>query len=60
MTRPQIEARMREVANDPRLPAPMAVGFRNRAGEKATDEELLDLLDEMEALLERALEKGRG
>ncbi len=45
-------ARIALAKNDPRLPAPLAVQYRNRDASAATDEELEDTLDALEAQLE--------
>ncbi len=54
--RTELEARLRKARVDPRLPAPIAVSFRNRDDAKATDDELRTLLAQIEAHIERAEE----
>ncbi len=56
---PRVEllARVRAARIDPRLPAPVAVMFRNRDDAEPTDDELRTLLAQLEAHIERAEEK---
>jgi hypothetical protein len=52
LDRATLEARITTARNDPRFSAPAAILFRNRETKEATDEELLQLLDTLEALAE--------
>jgi lysyl-tRNA synthetase class I len=52
LDRATLEARITTARNDPRFFAPAAILFRNRETKEATDEELLQLLDTLEALAE--------
>jgi len=52
LDRATIEARIATARNDPRFSAPAAILFRNRETKEATDDELLLLLDTLEALAE--------
>jgi hypothetical protein len=52
LDRATLEARVEVARNDPRFSAPAAILFRNRETKDATDEELEQLLDTLEALAE--------
>jgi len=52
LDRATLEARITTARNDPRFSAPAAILFRNRETKEATDEELAQLLDTLEALAE--------
>jgi hypothetical protein len=52
LSREELRARIARAKNDPRLPAPLVVQFRNRGTDEATDEELEAVLTELEALIE--------
>ena len=52
LDRATLEARITTARNDPRFSAPAAILFRNRETKEATDEELLQLLETLEALAE--------
>ncbi len=52
LTRAELEGRIAMARTDPRLAQPVSVMFRNRPAEKATDEELEAMLEEIEALAE--------
>ncbi len=52
LDRASLEARITTARNDPRFSAPAAILFRNRETKEATDEELVQLLDTLEALAE--------
>lgn len=63
LSRTELVARIEQAKADARLPAPVAMMFRNRAaGEEASDEELEAVLTQLEAHIERAEEekKRRG
>lgn len=51
--RAEVLARIEVACRDPRLAQPVAVMYRNRQGDDATDDELRALLEEIEALAER-------
>jgi hypothetical protein len=59
LDRSALLARIHTVKNDPRLPAPLAVQYRNRGTDEASDDELEDTLDALEALLEHH-DESRG
>jgi hypothetical protein len=52
LDRATLEARITTARNDPRFSAPAAILFRNRETKEATDDELAQLLDTLEALAE--------
>jgi hypothetical protein len=52
LPRAELLARIARARTDPRLAQPVAVMFRNRSADEASDEELEAILDEIEALAE--------
>src|SRR5690606_8698979 len=52
MSRDDMLQRLYQAKNDPRLGAPVQAAFRKRKPEESTDEELLDLLEEIALLRE--------
>ncbi len=52
LSRAELETRIATARKDPRLAQPVAVLFRNRKPEKASEEELRAILEEIEALAE--------
>lgn len=60
LPRAALEARIMSARNDPRLPAPLAVQFRNRGAEEASLEELESMLDQLEGALEDIGGDGDG
>jgi hypothetical protein len=53
LSRADLEARLTAARKSPRLQQPVAVMFRNRKPEEASDDELRAILEEIEALAER-------
>ena len=51
LPRTELLARIAHARTDPRLAQPVAVMFRNRSADEASDEELEAILDEIEALV---------
>jgi hypothetical protein len=59
LSRAELEARIARAQRDPRLPAPVAMMFRNRpVGAEAPDDELESILTQLEAHIERAEEEA--
>ena len=58
--RAELELRVKQAANDPRFKEAVAMLFRDHGGKPSTDEELHTLLEHIELLKERVLEKDKG